>query len=130
MKNEKLVEATMLALRGKLVESKDNKNKKLSKKTEGFWSSDMLTWEDWLQEWFEDEVNRRVNENNIDISNMTDYEIDELDDELYDTVREDIAANEDELKKEYEKYIQDYIDNADDYIKQLKGTYKARSKKL
>lgn len=109
-------------------ESKKVESKKLN---EDFWSSEMLTWEEWLEEWFEREANYRAEQDTtVDVDSMSPEEIERLDSKLYDEVRADMEANEEKLKKEYQQYIQDYINNADDYIAQLKKQHKKESKKV
>ena len=70
------------------------------------------SFEMWLEDtkevWFEAEAERYKEENpDKDPDKLTDFELDEINAELYDRVEKEIEANMDDLKEQYEEYCEE-----------------------
>ena len=71
-----------------------------------------VSFEEWLEDtkdtWFDAEANRYKEENpDKDPDKLTDFELDEINAELYDRVEKEIEANMDDLKDQYEEYCEE-----------------------
>lgn len=90
-----------------------------------------VSFEEWLEDtkdtWFDAEANRYKEENpDKDPDKLTDFELDEINAELYDRVEKEIEANMDDLKDQYEEYceeIQKEMTSPADKEKWLTGWY-------
>jgi len=70
------------------------------------------SFEEWLEDtkdiWFDAEADRYKEEHPNEIDKLSDFEIDEIDAQLRDNVEKEIEANMDDLKDQYEEYVEEF----------------------